>query len=288
MDHLVLHDTTRALLERFIAKPTHAVLVTGPNGIGKQAVAEALTAAILGITPERLMSYPQYLLVQPDGTSISIETIRGLQKFLQLRTTGSQTFRRAVIIDGAQALTTEAQNAFLKILEEPPVDTLLVLTANSPRALLPTILSRVQTLPIHIPTEAQLFPLLTRNQKDEAARKQAYFLSGGLPGLLHALLGEDEHPMLASISQAKEVLTKQPFERLVLVDSLSKQKETASGLTEALERIAQAGITGAAARSDTTQIKKWHEVRKRALAAREALGRSGNTKLVLTNLFLNL
>jgi DNA polymerase-3 subunit delta' len=288
MDHLVLHDSTRSALKRLIAKPTHAVLITGPSGIGKRAIAEALAAAVLGVAPDRLASYPHYLAVEPDGASISIESIRGLQKFLQLKTTGSKAFRRAVIVEAAQALTTEAQNALLKLLEEPPADTIIILTASSSRALLPTILSRVQTLPVYTPHEAQLAPLFASSPKDEAARKQAYFLSAGLPGLLRALLDEGEHPMLASVTLAKEVLTNQPFERLALVDGLSKQKDATIGVVEALQRIAQAGIAGAANRTDSPQIKKWHMVRKQALQAREALGRNANAKLVLTDLFLNL
>lgn len=290
MNNLILHDLTREQLQTFVARPSHALLLTGPAGIGKTAVAQAVATALLGVP---LTSHPYHLLInhsfiEPEKPSIPIEAIRELQKFLLLKTTGSGTLRRSVIIEDAHKMTLEAQNAFLKLLEEPPVDTLIILTSVSPRLLLPTILSRTQHITINVPTEDQLQTLLNQSS-DKAAAKQAYFLSGGLPGLLSALLNDGQnHPLAASINLAKEVLQKQPFERLAMIDALSKQKETALGLTEALERIAQAGLHGAAGKQDAARIKQWHKVRKAALQAQAALQNSANAKLVLDNLFLTI
>jgi len=285
MDGLILHEATQAQLDNFVANPSHALLLTGPNGIGKMAVAEALAATMLAT---QLASHPYHLTIRPDGTSISINEIRNLQKFLLLRTTGERPLRRSVIIEYAHMLTTEAQNAFLKILEEPPADTLIILTADSPRSLLPTILSRTQHIAVNVPTESQLQPLLQNSDKDTAAIKQAYFLSGGLPGLLSALLSEEAHPLTASVNIAKEMLQKEPFERLAMVDGLSKQREVALGVAEALERIAQAGLAGAGTKQDTARIKQWHKVRKSSLEAQRALQASANAKLALDTLCLTL
>jgi DNA polymerase III subunit delta' len=285
IDELIIHPTTRGHLEGFAARPGHALLLTGPSGIGKTAIAEALCSVILGAEPK---SHPYFMQVRPDGFSISIEEVRQLQKFLQLKTVGARPFRRAVVVEYAHLLTTEAQNAFLKLLEEPPADTFIILTTNSPRALLPTILSRVQSVTVHPPAEEQLQILLDASAKDERTRKQAYFLSGGLPGLLSALLNDQEHPLLAAVAQAKEVLQKSTFEKLAIVDGLSKQKTSALDFVEALERIAQAGLQGAATRGSQTHIKQWHQVRKATLEARDALKRSANTKLVLSNLLLSI
>ncbi len=287
MDQLILHAGTRGQLAQFAASPSHALLLTGADGIGKTALAEALVCQLLDIPA--IANYPYYQLVSPTGTSISIESIRELQKFLQLTTTGTKLFRRAVVVEHAQALTTEAQNAFLKLLEEPPTDTVMVLTVHSPRALLPTIRSRVQTIAVHTPTQADVQPLLDASSKDIATRTQAYFLSGGLPGLLSALLSDDqEHPLLLSVGAAKDILQKNMFERLALADGLSKQKDTARAVLDALLRIAQTGLSGAASKQDAARLKQWHRIRKHTLAASQALSRSANAKLVLTDLFLNL
>jgi len=284
---LVLHETTDNQVRQFVANPSHAVLLTGADGIGKGSLATYIAATLL--KRENLESYPQFMRVIPDGTAISIEKIRELQKFLQLKTAGSEPLRRAIIIEHADALTTEAQNAYLKLLEEPPADTLMVLTAGSPRSLLPTIMSRLQTITVHTPTAAQLQPMLQASGKDETALRQAYFLSAGLPGLLSALIAGDEtHPLLAAVGTAKDLLQKTPFERLSLVEQLSKQKETAAAVLDALDRMAQAGLQGAAGKSDTQRLKQWHHIRRATHEARSSLQRSGNTKLTLSNLFLHL
>jgi replication-associated recombination protein RarA len=289
IDRLALHDATRSQLEHFIATPVHAVLLAGPDGIGKTAIAEAVITALLQLEDGKLGSHPHYMAITPVNGTISIEAVRGLQKFLQLKTIGTNTLRRAVLVEHAGGLTTEAQNAYLKLLEEPPADTIMVLTADSSRALLPTILSRVQAITVHVPSEAQLQPLLQASSKDETTLRQALFLSGGLPGLLSALISGDEtHPLLGSVADAKALLQKTPFERLAMVDALSKQKDNARQVVEALGRIAEAMLVQTADKGEAARIKQWHRIRREVLSTQEALAGSANAKLALSNLFLHL
>jgi DNA polymerase-3 subunit delta' len=289
IDELVLHEATRSQLQHFVASPVHAVLLTGPDGIGKTAIAEAIISALLQLEDGKLAAHPHYTVVSPVNGTISIEAVRGLQKFLQLKTIGTNALRRAILVEHAGGLTTEAQNAYLKLLEEPPADTIMVLTADSSRALLPTIMSRVQHITVHVPPEAQLQPLLQASGKDETTLRQAVFLSGGLPGLLTALVsGDDAHPLLGSVADAKLLLQKTPFERLAMVDGLSKQKDSARLVVEALGRIAEAMLAQAAGKGEAARIKQWHRIRSAVLTTQEALDSSANTKLALSNLFLHL
>lgn len=78
--------------------------------------------------------------------SLGIEEIRLLQEKIFLKPIKSKT--KAVIIEDAQLLTTEAQNALLKVLEEPPEQTIIILGAESVEALLPTIISRCKVIAI--------------------------------------------------------------------------------------------------------------------------------------------
>ncbi len=286
---VALHPHTKEHVAQFVAHPSHAAILIGSNGVGKTCVAEIIAQAVLGLTGAKLQSYPYFKLIGPAKDSISIESIRELQHFLQLRTLGERQLRRVVIIEHAEGLTVEAQNAFLKLLEEPPADTVLLLTVDNQRALLPTILSRVQTIPVYAPTEDALRSFFAPKASDDAALNQAFFLSGGLPGLMAALLaGDQTHPLLAGVADAKLILQKQTFERLALVEGMSKQKEAARYVLQALQHIAQTGIDQAAKKSDPAKIKQWHKVLKLSTQALENLGKNANPKLVLTNLMLNL
>lgn len=112
------------------------------------------------------------LIFLSSETSLGIEEIRQLEKRLSLKPYsspkkpeisphpgGGQVAERAFkacVIENAQVLTVPAQNALLKTLEEPPKNTLLVLTAPTPESLLPTIVSRCQILKLPAKTEIYL------------------------------------------------------------------------------------------------------------------------------------
>jgi DNA polymerase III delta prime subunit len=83
------------------------------------------------------------------GLSIGIDQIKQLQKTLYLKPMNGT--KKAIIISDAHLLTTEAQNALLKVLEEPPEHTLFLLLAENKETLLPTILSRCLIIEINVP-----------------------------------------------------------------------------------------------------------------------------------------
>jgi len=149
----------------------HALLLSGPAGMGKQEFASRFSRAILCDSPNedgsacgqcrgcQLMqagSHPDYLLVAPEeeGKAIGIDAVRELARFQALK---SQYGRQRVIqLQPADALNPNSANALLKTLEEPAGDTILLLTTDRPMALLPTIRSRCQKIifrPMATPTE---------------------------------------------------------------------------------------------------------------------------------------
>src|SRR4051812_580684 len=111
---MVLHPFTQQQLNSFIAKPSHAVALIGPTGSGKVFLAEYLAAKVLALRPEDFAAYPYKKLVSPaSGKALGIEAIRQIEHFLALKVPRQARFNRAVIIEAAQLLTQEAQNALL-------------------------------------------------------------------------------------------------------------------------------------------------------------------------------
>lgn len=151
----------------------HAYLFAGPEGVGKCLTAVELARAELcrkgkgnacDACPDcegvENRHHPNLsLIVRAAGDkNIRIETIREVQRALSLRSVDKRP--RFVIIDDAHNLSEEAMNALLKTLEEPPLDTLIILVTPLPSALLPTLVSRCQILLFTILDEASLRRLL--------------------------------------------------------------------------------------------------------------------------------
>jgi hypothetical protein len=289
VDDIVLHELTKAHVERFVAQPSHALLIAGHAGIGKQYLAEHMMASLLG---KNATDYPYLRTITPekDKSSIGIEAVRDLQQFLKLKLPTNAAWRLIAIPD-AQGLTTEAQNALLKLLEEPPERTIFILASSSEQALLPTIRSRVQQLTVHIPAQADVVQYFQTQGYDSKDIQQAYLMSGGLPGLMQSLLGDLEHPLKSAVETARKLLQSTQFERLALVDSLSKDKPATLNVLFVLQHMARAAALQGSKATDgsaTKRIKQWHKVQQAAYEAEQAYGVSAQAKLTLTNLMLSL
>ncbi len=122
----------------------HALLFTGAADSGTHRLALALAAELNGARADSLenLQHPSCRVLRPGSKirTISIDAVRSVEPFLALRAAEGET--KLVIIDEADRLLDEAANAFLKTLEEPPPQTLIILITALPQKLLPTILSR--------------------------------------------------------------------------------------------------------------------------------------------------
>lgn len=280
MPILALQATTASQLASFVSTPSHAVLLTGATGIGKRAVAEHLADLLLQHSYRSLAEHPYTrIIASDDGKMIGIETIRELEHFLSLKVPGQSVIKRIIIIDQAQLLGLEAQNALLKTLEEPPLDTVVIMTAPSVQSLLPTIQSRLQTIAIHKPSKSDLI-LAMPSTSFEAS----YAISGGLPGLLHAMLNNQDHPLRAAVATARLLLGQSGYERLLQVDALAKDKLLAQNTLSILQQMAHISLQSAQGPAS----KRWQGIMSASYQAAEALSNSGNAKLVLTNLLIQL
>jgi DNA polymerase-3 subunit delta' len=216
---LLGHEAAERMLRRLIEQDRlpHALLLTGPRGIGKATLAFRLGRFVLGRSAEALDpglfgdTAAQGLAVAPESGvfrrvvsgghadlltveraydprrrrmrgEIVVDDIREIANFLRL--TPAEGGWRVVIVDGADEMNRNAANALLKILEEPPRRALLLLVAHSPGRLLPTIRSRCRKLALSPLAPGVLRELLTRYRPDlEAGQVEAVAaLAGGSIG----------------------------------------------------------------------------------------------------------
>ena len=130
-----------------------ALLLTGSARAGTHALALAMARELNGAQADSLESlrHPMCRVLRPGSKSrkILIEDIRGIEPFLALRAEEGAT--KFIVILEADRMMEEAANAFLKTLEEPPPQTLIILITEQPSRLLTTILSRCVRVPLHEP-----------------------------------------------------------------------------------------------------------------------------------------
>jgi DNA polymerase-3 subunit delta' len=185
------------------AHPAQALLLAGPRGVGKGALAQAWAHSMLCEAPLHdgeacgscpachwldTGAHPDFRLItlqektSKEGetkmaSAIEVDQAREAVDFVQL-----STYRagfRVVLVNPADSLNLAAANALLKVLEEPPLNTVFVLVSDQPRRLLPTIRSRCTRLDIGLPATEMAAQWLAEQQVEDATTLLA--LSGGAP-----------------------------------------------------------------------------------------------------------
>lgn len=287
---LVIHEQTEHAVESFIRHPSHALVLIGDAGIGKTTIAHLIASRLLNIPIDRVEANPAIKQIYPNEKgSVIIEFIHEINNFLRLKTFGQYAVKRIAIINGAHGMTTEAQNALLKILEEPPADTVLILCADQLDALLPTIRSRCQTISIMRPSEQQLREHFKNSSENEALLHRSIVMSDQLPGLLNAMLrDESAHPLVEAIAQAKSFLADSRYGRLALINRISKDRDEVTRLLQALQRITQAALSQSGIAEKNTATKQWLYRLEIISDALTDLRHNPSLKLLLTNLALHL
>jgi DNA polymerase-3 subunit delta' len=222
------HERAREFLRAALAhdRLPHALLFTGADGIGKRSLALAFVARLQcecdgedacgecsSCRQIAAASHPdvQLLSVTPGKKEIGIDRIRDVKRLMQLQPLRGKA--KVAVIDEAHLLTIPAQNALLKVLEEPPARSFLLLVSSNPGALLATVRSRCQRLQFApLPTDTVVEILTAASQIDAAAARELALLAEGSPGraqMLEACLAgvsrEAWRQQLAGVEQARYV-----------------------------------------------------------------------------------
>jgi len=239
------HQWAVSLLREHVARNRlrHAYLFTGSQGVGRRTLALRLSQAVNCLQPPEpgelcgacractligRMQHPDLAVVQAaqSGGTLKVDQIRELQSSLSLAPYEAQ-YRVALLLRFEEAHIS-AQNAFLKTLEEPPPRVILLVTAESPERLLPTVVSRCEVIRLRsLPVEEVSEGMQAHWELAADQARLLAHISGGRPGFALRLHQSPELMELRRLhlEDHQRLLTCNRAQRFEYAEKLAKDKE---------------------------------------------------------------
>src|SRR6266404_6080207 len=221
MINIPVHSVTEKQIEDYLSNPAQVLAIIGQPGAGKGYIARHIASLLLEVEEGRLERDPHLIIIikPADKQEIPIDEIRGLIAKLKIKS----DVRRVVLIENAENLSTEAQNALLKTLEQPGANTFFILTITSLSKVLPTVLSRSMRLTVHPISLSDAIERF-RSRLSVGQITAAWTLSEGAASLLTQTL-DGKSSSSTMIDTAKDFLRQDSYGRLLLADKLSKDRQ---------------------------------------------------------------
>ncbi len=169
---------------------SHAFLFSGPEKVGKKTLAFHFTKWLFGKNGWKGDNHPDLVFIEPKGGEIQIEQIRELIWKISLCPIVAPL--KVGIIDQAHLMNYQAQNCFLKTLEEPKGKTVLILVTEFPESLLPTISSRCQKIKFSLLKREEMEKLVSSFKKNKKEIEEIVRIAQGKPGLALELINQPE------------------------------------------------------------------------------------------------
>ena len=276
---MIINPKNEREIQAFIARPSSSLLVLGDTNDGVREIVISMTTKLLkGENKNNLVT------LEPEPTKgITIEQIRELRTQLMTKSSGDGFVARVGIIWEFNTASVEAQNALLKLLEEPVNKTLLILQTSTRSAIVSTVLSRTQTIRLLPITKQQAKISAASRELPEAEIEKLYLLSNGKSKLYSELIENEKSALFESVNTAKLFLKASVFDRLTQY-SVYMQKNELLALTKSLEQIAAAGMH----MSTLESIERWKHIATEARHCRQLLEQNVLTKLVYTRLCVSI
>lgn len=272
----ILNQSNDKLIKSLIKNMPQSLLLTGEVGVGLCTIAKYIAN----------LCKSQNIIILPEKDEniniksgvIGVEIIRRIYNDTRTKTANN----RIIIIDYAERMTTQAQNAFLKLLEEPGDGIHFILLSHSSTKLLPTILSRVEQITIKKITKHQSEILLDNlGVKDIQKRNQILFIANGLPAEIYRLINDDEYFKLRSqsVCDARTLIIGEQYLKILIIQ---KYKDDRDLVLQLLIDMTKLLINNIYSKKQINVINKLESV----INTYEVIDKNGNIKLALAKMII--
>lgn len=269
----IYNPETKQLLNRIKSALPHALLLEGQNGAGLYTAAASLAGLSVAA------------LIQPTDIDGRIDTTtKGIIRLAQIHelhdlAKGKTRQTCIFIIDDADHMNVQAQNAFLKLLEEPVENVHFILTAHQPHALLATVLSRLQRVrvaPISTLESQHLIKKL--GVSDPRKAQQLLFIADGKPAELARLAADEKYfsGQASLMNDARTLISGSQAERMIVIAQYYSDRAKSLQLLQSAKTIATFSLTKNPSRDLIALVDRLATTYERVQA-------NGSTRLQLTN-----
>jgi len=280
-----MNPSTEKSVRLFINNPSSAVVLIAKNGSGKGTIAKYIIDTVKTQSGP-LIDLRDLILIGDNTDKIAIDDVRSSLKNLAYKAIDSKGYSRFVVIEHAERLASDSQNMILKTVEEPPENTMVILTIDSKNSLLPTLLSRLTQINIGNIDSKNLKKYLIDKGFEQKDVDLAMLASSNRIGETFNILSGD-NGRIDSLKRCKNILSMSKMEKLVLINNIYKDRPEVSSIINDLLTISRASLENAS-KNHSGSSMSWSNIVNELLTAKNALNRKANAKLVLTKLFLEI
>lgn len=250
---LLIHPDTQYALEKLAVSQPHALLLQGESGVGLRTIAEWYVRKATSDSPTVLMP--------DDKGTIGIDEIRELYKQSRVKRT-----RHFIIIDDADTMTEPAQNALLKLLEEPSNSVSFLLTSHNNQRLLATISSRLQRVVAKRVEAGATKQIISRASITEPSKiAQILFLADGYPAETVRLIDDDAYfkQKADTMRDARVFLQGDAGEKIRVINEYSNERASALGLLSASMKLIRFSLNSHSSMQSVSQLNMLSRTQER-------------------------
>lgn len=278
---------------------SHAYLFSGPSGIGKGLIARAFSKALITDSSKgdagKIVSQiengtcPDFMEVLVDESLIKVETIRELIEKLHMSPSGNM---KVFLMENIERMNISSANALLKILEEPPKNTVILMTCLSTTLIPETVLSRARQIKLFPPNKKGSLEFLCKNFPDEKKEVVSDFFDLALERIGKAFLILSKEEVRIEYEKMREELSSLFFkdvgitQRFTFVEKLVADKKTSkkkiSLMFEVLTYLMRQNLINGNKKEQELSLKILSKIPGDGIL----LKRNINAKLLLENLML--